>query len=106
MNRLSLGLLAATLTLAAHGAFANEASPDGAPALDRSARAEQLKAQLDKRFNLADADHDGKLTREEAKRMPRVAQRFDEIDTAQAGYVTKEQVQAKMLEVARQSGYR
>jgi hypothetical protein len=106
MKRLPIGLLAAALTLAMHGAFANDIWADGAPQPDTAVRAEQFKAQLAQRFDAADANHDGKLTREEAKKMPRVAQRFDQIDTAHAGYVTKEQVQTSMLEMAKARGYR
>jgi len=94
-------LLAAALAVAAHGAWANDA--DGTqPTNDRAARIERMKAQFDKRFAAADANHDGKLSREEAQKMPRVAQHFDEIDTARTGFVTKEQVQAKMLELAQE----
>jgi endonuclease/exonuclease/phosphatase (EEP) superfamily protein YafD len=56
-------------------------------------RAKQAQADLEKRFNEADADRDGKLTRTEAEhKMPRVFQSFAEIDSAQAGFVTLEQV--------------
>jgi hypothetical protein len=107
MNRFHTGLLAAAaLTLTLQGAFANEIWADGAPPQDTAERAAQFKAQIEKRFDAADANRDGKLTRDEAKKMPRIAQRFDEIDTAHAGYVTKEQVQSKMLETAKARGYR
>ena len=93
-------LAALTLVGSVHTAFANEAANDGAPA-DRAARVERMKAQFDKRFAEADANHDGKLSREEAQaKMPRLAQHFDEIDTGKTGYVTKDQVQAKMVEMA------
>jgi hypothetical protein len=61
----------------------------------------RMKSQIEKRFADADANHDGKLTREEASaKMPRVAQAFDEIDAGKLGYVTKEQVIARMVEAA------
>lgn len=102
MNRSLLsGLLAGALSLTLVGAYAADATQDGAAPMGRAARAEKMKAQLDKRFDEADANHDGKLSREEAQaKMPRVAQHFDEIDTAKTGFVTKEQVQAKMVEMA------
>lgn len=101
MNRTLPWLAALALVGSLHAAFANEAANDGAPAADHAARAERMKAQFDKRFAEADANHDGKLSREEAQaKMPRVAQHFDEIDTGKTGYVTKDQVQAKMVEMA------
>jgi EF hand len=67
------------------------------PAPDRKARAEQIREQFDQRFAAADVNGDGKLTREESKaKMPRVAEHFDEIDTAKKGYVTKEDIRASM----------
>lgn len=55
--------------------------------------AQQLMSKLAERFNQADADHDGKLTLDEAKAgMPRVAQHFDEIDADHRGYVTLDQI--------------
>jgi len=50
---------------------------------------EQAKA----RFEKADKNHDGKLTREEAKEgMPRVFANFDRIDHDRKGYLTLEDV--------------
>ena len=47
------------------------------------------------RFKEADTDHDGKLTREEARvGMPEVYKRFDKLDTRKRGYVTERQVGA------------
>jgi len=58
-------------------------------------RAAQAQAELQKRFAAADANHDGKLTRDEAKgHMPRIYANFDTIDTARTGSVTLEQIQA------------
>jgi len=60
------------------------------------AHAESRAAQqLESRFKTADKNGDGQLTRAEADAgMPRLAARFDQIDTAQRGYVTLEQLQA------------
>jgi hypothetical protein len=61
-------------------------------------RATQLAAQLEQRFATADADHNGQLTRDEAKAgMPRVYQRFDEIDSSKKGYVTLDDIRAVLL---------
>ncbi|HEX6707869.1 MAG TPA: hypothetical protein VF169_24205 [Albitalea sp.] len=91
-------LAALALVGTLQGALANEASNDS-PAPDRAARMKRMKAA-------ADVDHDGRLSREEAKKMPRVAQHFDEIDTGKTGYVTKEQVQARAMEMAAEHGGR
>ena len=51
--------------------------------------------RLEEKFKAADANHDGKLTLEEAKvGMPRVAKAFDRIDVEKKGYITLEQLQA------------
>lgn len=51
--------------------------------------------EVEARFNAADSDGDGRLTREEAKAgMPRIAKRFDQLDTEKLDYLTLEQVQA------------
>ena len=52
-----------------------------------------IAANAKDRFAKADADRDGKLTREEAQKgMPFVAKHFDQIDTDKAGHVSLEQV--------------
>ena len=52
---------------------------DASPSHDMAAKARQ-------RFNDADLDHDGFLSREEAKKgTPRLAEHFDEIDTDHDG---------------------
>jgi hypothetical protein len=69
---------------------AQDGAPDGALA--------KAHAEISRRFAGADLDHDGRLTREEARgRMPRVYDRFDEIDAAHKGYVTLEEIEAYAL---------
>ena len=52
-----------------------------------------VEEQVKMRFERADKDHDGKLTREEAKEgMPRVHTHFDRIDHARKGYLTLEDI--------------
>ena len=54
-----------------------------------------MKDKLVERFNAADTDHDGRLTKLEADgKMPRVAKNFDAIDAQKRGYVTIEQIEA------------
>ncbi|NOV27955.1 EF-hand domain-containing protein [Cupriavidus necator] len=55
----------------------------------------QAKALIDEKFKAADANHDGKLSREEAEAgMPEVYKRFDKIDARKRGYVTQRQIGA------------
>ena len=61
-----------------------------------SANAATMKQQFMQRFNAADTNGDGKLTREEAKAgMPFVYKHFDEIDKDKKGYVTVEDIAAR-----------
>lgn len=52
--------------------------------------------QMDKNFDVADKNHDGKLTRQEAQSgsTPFIANHFDAMDTGRKGYVTKADVHA------------
>ena len=52
--------------------------------------------EMDKNFDVADKNHDGKLTREEAQSgsTPMIANHFDAIDADHKGYVTKADVHA------------
>jgi hypothetical protein len=78
-------MLVVALAAASAAAFAQTS-----PAPDT----QDMRAKLTARFNAADTDHDGKLTREEAAKMPMVARNFDQIDKAGEGYVTLDEVQA------------
>ena len=67
------------------------------------ANAQEAKAKFTEKFNEADANHDGKLTREEAEAgMPHVAKVFDKIDAKKKGYVTQKQVGAYYAAKAKQ----
>ena len=46
---------------------------------------------LDKRFEAADADHDGGLNRTEAEMMPMLSMYFDEVDANKDGKVTRKE---------------
>lgn len=51
------------------------------------------KQEVEARFKAADTNHDGKVTREEAKTsMPRVAMAWDKIDVDKKGYITLNQL--------------
>ena len=77
---LTAGCLCATFA-----ASAQTNTPDSS----RMERLAQMRGELQKRFTAADANGDGKLTRDEAKgRMPMVEKNFDAIDTARTGAIT------------------
>jgi hypothetical protein len=91
------------LCLASTGAFMQSASAQTMPAMSGNAaggspeRMEQMAQQLQSRFANANTTRDGKLTKQQALAgMPMVARHFDEIDTANAGYVTLPQIEAFM----------
>lgn len=87
---LTLSVLAAAMLAAAHAADMGG---------DRAQKAQKAMAELESRFNAADANHDGRLTRDEAKgKMPRVAQSFDAIDAQKNGYVTLDDIKAFLKE--------
>ncbi|WP_299688614.1 hypothetical protein [Hydrocarboniphaga sp.] len=54
-------------------------------------------AMLQQKFEAADANHDGKLSPDEAKAgMPRVSEHFSEIDADKDGYLTKGEIVSAM----------
>ena len=55
----------------------------------------EMQARQEDRFKAADANKDGKLTREEAQKgMPVVARNFDQIDANKDGAVTPQELEA------------
>jgi Ca2+-binding EF-hand superfamily protein len=55
----------------------------------------EMQARGQERFKRADANGDGRLTREEARNgIPMVARHFDQIDANKDGVVTMEELQA------------
>ena len=91
-TRLNL-LLAAALALSTSAVFAQ----------DRAAKVQQAKEKIEERFKAADTNHDGKLTKDEAKTgMPKVYEKFDEIDTGKTGFVTLQQVEAEVAKMAKE----
>ena len=57
---------------------------------EKSGRAHKMHEHL----KAADKDGDGKISREEADALPRLAKHFDEIDTNKDGFITKEEMRA------------
>jgi hypothetical protein len=88
--------LAAAAILAIGAAQAQDAG-SGAPAQSRQDRIQNLRAKAAQRFEDADADHDGRISADEADgRMPRVSAHFSEIDADHDGFVTREELAAFM----------
>jgi EF hand domain-containing protein len=89
-QRIRQGALLAVFALGSAVALAQTAAAPAAPAPD----AQDVRARIGERFSAADADHNGKLTREEATaKMPMVARNFDQIDKSHKGFVTLDDVQ-------------
>lgn len=91
MNKL-IKLSALCLLLVSGAVAAAESSvPQRANPQQRQQRAEQWKA----RWEQADANHDGMLSRDEAQQvMPKLAQRFDRMDANGDGQLTSEELRA------------
>lgn len=81
-RRIAVLLLAA----ASASAFAQAADPG---------RGKQMAEELKKRFAAADVNHDGLVSRDEAKTgMPFVYRNFDAIDTAKTGQLSMAEIAA------------
>jgi len=93
--------LTVVMALAFTGAIAQQPQESKAPQADAAqipqapATTAEAKALIADRFKTADVNHDGKLTRDEAKTgMPQVYNNFDKIDVRKRGYVTQRQIGA------------
>ena len=82
-SSLVLALLAAA---AASGMAQTQKAPADTGAKDRQA--------MESVFARADSNGDGKLTREEAARMPEIAAKFDELDKNKDGVLSMEEFSA------------
>lgn len=89
----ALAVLGCTLALLAAGP-AGAADPESTPAPTGLSKGE-IKAQRD--FQLLDFNGDGKLSRNEVRLFPRLAQAFDTADVDRDGFVSYDEVQAFAL---------
>ncbi|CAG9169022.1 CREC-EF hand family protein [Cupriavidus pinatubonensis] len=97
VRKLPAVCLAAVMALACTAASAQQASAPGADSQVPKAppTTAEAKAFISERFKAADANHDGKLSRDEAKAgMPQVYKNFSKIDSLKRGYVTERQIGA------------
>jgi len=79
-------LVAALLAGFAFGAAAQTKAPADTPAKSQTA--------AESAFASADTNNDGKLSKEEAARLPAVAAKFDQLDKDKKGYLTLEEFAA------------
>ncbi|MDI1274981.1 EF-hand domain-containing protein [Polaromonas sp.] len=84
----SVALLAALTVGAALAAHAQGTAPGTPSAPSQSGPTSQ---EVGAAFIRADANKDGKLSRQEAVRFPAVEQRFDQIDTNKDSHVSREE---------------
>ncbi|MBL8517509.1 MAG: hypothetical protein JNM76_11150 [Betaproteobacteria bacterium] len=76
-----------TTVAAASGLFIGFAAQAGEGKGDHGKHAMERLAEADK-------DGDGKLSKDEAAALPRLAKRFDQIDANKDGFITKEEMKA------------
>ena len=55
-------------------------------------KSDAMHEKRSKEFSAADTDADGTLSKEEAKKLPKVSKNFDAIDTDKDGTVDREEV--------------
>jgi Ca2+-binding EF-hand superfamily protein len=66
--------------------------------------AAQMEEKMKERFATTDVDHDGKLTKDEATKMPMVSKHFAAIDKDAKGYVTQDDIRAYAMQQAAARG--
>lgn len=85
---------------AAHDKFFKEMDANGdgqlSPEEMKAGRGKVIKDGIGKRFDEADKNLDGALTRREAKRMPMLSRHFDEVDANHDRKITREEFDAAM----------
>ena len=93
LNRAFVGGLLAGL---AFGVGAQTQPAGGQPAGGSDASAAKGASSTDPTFAKADANSDGKLTKEEAAKVPAVAAKWDQLDKDKKGYLTAEEFSKAM----------
>jgi len=62
----------------------------------RDGHKEKREKAKGSRFEEADADHDNSISREEAKKLPRLSKHFDKIDANKDGKLERQELEASM----------
>ena len=90
-NRSLLALILAPVVLASAAltAFAQTKAPSNEQPV-----AAKDKAMIEAAFTRADGNNDGKLSKEEAAKLPAIASRFDELDKNKDGILSPEEFAA------------
>jgi Ca2+-binding EF-hand superfamily protein len=91
MKRLCSALAAASLVIIAAPAFADGIGGPGGD--DAKAR---IAKRVDDTFARLDADKDGRISRAESAKGPRMSKHFDQIDADHDGYVTRAELSTAM----------
>jgi len=90
--RLVSSFAAVALTTAAFAAGAQTAAaPTTTAQADAQTAARQDAATVKAAFERADANHDGKLSREEAAALPAVAEKFAQLDKDKDGFLSADE---------------
>jgi len=84
----AVGLTAAALVAPA---FADDTTPN-----NNDDAAAKLARRVDDVFARLDADKDGKISKAEASKGPRLSKNFDQVDADHDGFVTKAELSAAM----------
>ena len=79
--------MAGLLVISAVTAFAQSQAPPADPGA-------RERLALEAAFNRADANGDGKLSRDEAGHLPAIALKFDDLDTNKDGFLSMEEFSA------------
>ena len=88
--------LASAAALVAGGCWATACQ--AIPPVDATATSATERAAIEAAFTRADANADGKLSRDEAQRLPAIALRFDELDKDRDGFLSLEEFAAGAMQ--------
>jgi hypothetical protein len=86
--------IAAALSALALAAGAQSAAAPAAPSAEAQGSAQSDAAVVKAAFKRADADSDGKLSREEAAALPAVAEKFTQLDKNSDGFIDAAEFEA------------
>ncbi len=91
---LSLSVLPLVLAGAALSAYAQSQPSTQAPTYDKSMSSKEKAASSDPVFMKADANHDGKVSKEEAAKVPALNAKFQSLDKNHDGTISADEYSA------------